>query len=275
MAARGCGTRKAGGVYLVCGLSRYGKPVEDFLVDAPKALVASDGVVVDLPKIGQVIQDAQYDDAGKLTMPTLVLDWVGSKHYPNVADFVEEVRVMGMSRKVSPRLDFTKLTAGSRQILVHERAIIKNAEDYQKQRAYQVRTAADGGLTDHPYCPKMHGETTAAQIVAHKHMGMDEPYSGMCAGLWWEDLDGADNALDPGEMRRSWRKMPSFAYYGYSRPVGVTPEYQAAIFMSLPITRIEIIDDPERDTNREVAQRFDATVERASTGQLPVAVVPE
>src|SRR4030095_13665604 len=35
---RGCGTRQAGGIYSECGLSRNGRPLEDFLFDPPTPL---------------------------------------------------------------------------------------------------------------------------------------------------------------------------------------------------------------------------------------------
>ena len=43
-----------------------------------------------------------------------ILDWIGSEHYPNVADFLEEVRRFGLSRRLAKTVDFSKLTERSK-----------------------------------------------------------------------------------------------------------------------------------------------------------------
>lgn len=117
--ARGCGTRVAGGIYAECGTSENGLPVEAFIMDPPEAIpehlhLAPQGV-------------AWVERRGVWHL----VDWVGSEHYPNVADFIEECRRYGLSRRVPRTAPFERLTPASRILLVHARAIITNGAAYR------------------------------------------------------------------------------------------------------------------------------------------------
>lgn len=234
---RGCGRRVAGGVYAVCGTSPFGMPVEHFLIDYkalnPDLGVAAVGVsLIDLPK-----------------QPTMVFDWVGSEHYPNVADFVEEVRRFGMSRRLPKNLDYTRIVEGSRQVLCHARAIILNAEDYQKERM--------GVEEGYLYCPK--------NIAEHRPLD----YRGMCASLWWEDVDGDDE----GQYHDQWprhikRNQPEFSYEAWARPANVKGRYQPGLFASFPIHKLQVIADPNSGTHEEA-------LDRTRHSNVPVELVPE
>src|SRR5512134_804276 len=112
-AMRGCGKRVAGGIYAECPLSSGGRPIEDFLIEPP---VKVDPNEIGLSPIG--VKLIERKDG------VHVLDWVGKEGYPNVADFVEEVRHLGLSRRLPKTLDFTKITANSLIVLLHENAWI-------------------------------------------------------------------------------------------------------------------------------------------------------
>ncbi len=116
--ARGCAPRKSGGVYFECGFSPSGQPVEHFLCDPP--------VLVDDWHLSPV--GVQLIERNGVTH---IVDWVGSMHYPNVADFIEEVRRFGLSRRLSSKLDFSRITPQTRILLVHQRAYVDNFEEYQ------------------------------------------------------------------------------------------------------------------------------------------------
>ena len=73
---RGCGTRKKGGIYFETGLGSYGKPLEHFIIDPP--ILVNDW---SLSPLG--VQLVERDGV------THIVDWVGSEHYPNVADYLE------------------------------------------------------------------------------------------------------------------------------------------------------------------------------------------
>lgn len=107
---RGCGERDENGLYLCVGISPFGKPIEFFLVDPV------------LPWKG-----------GTLRAPMLIEDkkginhvvmWIGETYYPFVPDFVEEAKIMGVSKRVPRTFDLSVLTPGkSRLLLVHPNAI--------------------------------------------------------------------------------------------------------------------------------------------------------
>lgn len=109
---RGCGEREQGGVYAETGLSRYGTPLEYFLIDPPQPLP----VGLDLINKPQLWEDSA-------TGITHLLIWVGSEHYEWCSDYIEETRRFGASRRINPNLDLSRLTRESRMILAHPRAI--------------------------------------------------------------------------------------------------------------------------------------------------------
>jgi hypothetical protein len=211
---RGCGTRHRGGIYAGSELSDFGLPLEYFIVDPPQPI---DDLA--LTPIG--VKLIERDGV------THVFDWIGSQHYPNVADFIEETRRFGLSRRLPKTLDFSRLTPRSRIVLVHTRAIITNHQSY-----YDALPAAWV-----PGCPK-----NLAQHDAAKSTLIDLP---MCAGLWWRDIESAmppDKPID--------RQMPSFAYSAWPTP-NIQPSYQPGIFLSLPITNLQVIRDPIAGTHEQ------------------------
>ena len=58
-----------------------------------------------------------------------IFDIVSKADY-RVADYVEETRCKGASRWLSIKLDFSKLSEGSRLVLIHAQAIIENYNEY-------------------------------------------------------------------------------------------------------------------------------------------------
>jgi len=94
---RGCGTRCRGGLYAECGMGPNGSPVENFLMDPP--------VLLDFARIGVIPRGTHLVERNGATH---LFDWIGAESYPNVADFIEEVRRFGLSRRLSPKLDFSK-----------------------------------------------------------------------------------------------------------------------------------------------------------------------
>lgn len=121
---RGCGpARDEGGIYAEVGLSPVGLPLSFFLVDPPIPVSCA---ALGLTPVGVTLIEREG--------VTHVLDWVGSTHYPNVADFVEETLLFGLSRRLPQTLDFARLGPLSRIILVHGRAHIDNAWQYAEDR---------------------------------------------------------------------------------------------------------------------------------------------
>jgi hypothetical protein len=222
---RGCGRRQVGAVYAECKLGAGGRPVEDFLVDPPAKV---DARALGLSSIG--VKLVQTNGVWN------VLDIVGGDSYPNVADFVEEVRRFGLSRRLPRTLDFSKLTSESRMILLHRRSYIENHPEFR--RAIEAEPCCA--------CPKDRWDHSLQSSTV------------MCAGLFWEDVDGGTSADSEArviaEIRQVYRTLPGFGYHGRSRPKDITPSYSLAIFMALPIHNLAVISDPEGGSDEEALQ---------------------
>lgn len=242
---RGCGFREPGGIYLETLLSRNGRPIEDFLIDPPVAVEHGFG----LPDRGVLIME-RPDGSGIND----VYDHVGSTGYENVADFIEEVRRMGLSRRISRTEDLAKLTPGSRIFLAHKRAIIENSEEYY---ANLRQEQADYPGASRWICP--------CTREGHIKLVAGEGNQGeTCAGLWYNDVTGGDPSYDPDQPPRTVRReVGSSAYSARSRPEGLKPKYRKGFFLNLPLHRLAVITDPE-------GGKDEASLEKAGESGLPV-----
>lgn len=111
---RGCGTRSKGGVYLCVGLSKNGRPIEEFLIDPLFAWDFHRGfkIVLDPSKEFNNVLIFVGQEPGK------------GKGYKHFWQFVEESRNYGISRKVTPEFPFEQLTPGkSKMIFCHMKTI--------------------------------------------------------------------------------------------------------------------------------------------------------
>ncbi|MGK7925893.1 MAG: hypothetical protein AB4290_11705 [Spirulina sp.] len=246
---RGCGERKAGGIYLEFHLSLYGQPLEYFLIDPPILTK-----LFDVPKLGQKLINRNGQNH--------IADIVGSRHYPNVLDFYYEVENWGLSRRVSPLLEFEKLNRQSRILVAHDRAFVQN---WQKYPDFS--------------CPK--------KLPLHQRDRLlQEPNTeqNMCAGVWWRDIEeitvnpevtstdavlGGQSFVPKGAMvlggreglnretklLKTVREMPSFTYEAWKRPLYIKPQYRQAFFLSLPISNIAIISGSDSEHNRRLAEQ--------------------
>jgi len=245
-AARGCGKRKAGGVYIDMGLVPAGtpgaRPVDDFLIDPPVRV--SDQMRDDLgvKPVGVTLVD--------MNGVTHVIDWVGESFYPNVADYVEEVKHLGLSRRCELAADeYARLTRDSQIILVHPRAWIDQFAALSEAVIVEENDRQD--ILWH--CPKnTHRESVEASLES------------CCLGLAWCDLVDCD---EDGE-----RAMPSFSYTGTPHAIfedELTLTYTPAIFAQFPISQLVVVRDSEDPDREERAH------ERASRADLPVYRVEE
>lgn len=217
---RGCGVRTQGGAYWEYGLPRGVDPGA-FIIDVPQPLPPGFRLAA------RGVQVVKYGSAYH------VVDWVGREHYHNLADFLQEVFLFGVSRRIPGSTDFEKLSPASRILLVHERAIVRNS------RAYEPYT-----------CP------------LRRH----DPVVAGCAGVWWRDIEGGAPIPAPGDPDRVRRAMPSFSYVARARPAGVAPAYESGIFASFPASRFAIVRSPN-GAHEAVAARV-----RKAAG-IPVAEV--
>ncbi len=229
---RGCGRRVHGGIYAECGTAPGGRPIEDFIVDPPVPIARP------LAAIGvQLVERAGVWH---------VLDLIGRAHYPNVADFIEEARRFGASRRLPKTLDFAKLGPESRLLLAHARAILAPSA---------VAIYRPDGTDPHP-CPR--------GIAAHE---MPDGPAPMCAGLWWHDVEGGnrlDGALvDPCDVERL---LPSLTYLGRSPALAESLRgYAVGLCLSLPLTNLAVIRGP--------AGEHEPAIERAKAAGVPLEIV--
>jgi hypothetical protein len=121
---RGCGKRKAGGVYVMSELGPDGVPLEAVMIDPP---VPYDGGPFRAPQL------VRKDDVAHLVF------WVGAEFYEYPCDFLEETRRLGVSRRVPVDFPLEEMTSSSMMFFVHSKAIIEN---------YEV-------LPPPEYCPKV------------------------------------------------------------------------------------------------------------------------
>jgi len=246
MKVRGCGMRKAGGIYAVTALAEDGLPLEEFLMDPP---VRIDPTTIGLSPRGAVLVKAPNADACH------VVDWVGEMFYPNVADILEEVAHMGMSRRLPKSFEFHRLTRKSQHILVHRKGWIERRAEY-------VEDWVNDAEIRFPVCPKGN-----ASDMGHPD-GLSER-DGMCVSFYWQDIEPADNAKRVKlSSRLAVVEHACFSYKAAMRPEGHVPEYYPAIFASFPINRLEVVIDPEGGTHEEAMRK-------AQAAKLPVLLMEE
>ncbi len=130
---RGCGYRTPGGLYVCSGLSPYGRPLSEFVIDPP---ILYEGEPFRAPQL------FERDGVKHLKM------FVGAEHYPFASDFLEESRRYGVSKRIPNRFPVEQLEPGSMLYLIHPRAIVADYEalplpEYCPKDVESHRTAKD------------------------------------------------------------------------------------------------------------------------------------
>lgn len=225
---RGCGVRVRGGVYLEIGVGADGVDLHRFLVDHPLRLPMRE---LGITPRGVHIIDDPWD-----TRASMLIDWIGSQHYPNVLDFLTEARMYGISRRLPRNFPFESLH-GISIGFVHSRAAVENPEAFW----------ANPQVTK-TYCPT---GNAVHQSPAYRSAG------GPCAGFWWEDVEGGIE-LDPEMGNRVVRReMPSFRYLARRRPDTADPIYAPALFLVMRPGRLVYVEErPGEGIPAELAARM-------------------
>lgn len=156
MNERGCGTRKAGGLYLCSGMSPDGMPVEHFLIDP---VVPLDTKPFRAPQI------VEKDGVNR------VLVWIGKEFYASVPAYIEEARHMGISRRIPRNFPIEKLSCGSVMMMVHSCALVAESGHYGSYLGI-----CEGNVIDW-YCPK--GK------ALHRRPGKVDSDTEQCIGMLW------------------------------------------------------------------------------------------
>lgn len=193
---RECGAgRQEGHIYAECGFNAGGAPIEQFLLDHP--------IPVNTTQLGLSTQGVTLIERQGTYH---IVDIVGESHYKYVADFIEEARAIGISRKIQRTAEFSKLTARSTLILIHK-------------GAYALNAAALGPHAPGFRCPcgKAHMPTEA------------------CAGYHWY---AAEANVSGSNKRRITRTTYQVAQLGLGAP---DMELVSAYFMQVPISNLAVI----------------------------------
>lgn len=219
---RGCGERVPDGIYAECGLSDRGSPLEAFLIDSPAPI----------PPGLDLINKAQVWQHPKTGIYHLVI-WIGAVHYPHVADYIEEVRRYGVSRRIGAHVDVSVLTPGqSMMILAHPRALLTTWED--RSRPHECRKHVPG------------------------HAQTDEQIAGACLFKTYELIAAEDGKplIDiPGERALFERTIGSTTYT-YS-PTGENDTgLKPGIFAMLPLHGFALVKSASGSADVSKAEKL-------------------
>lgn len=232
-AERGCGKRKKGGIYAEVPLKdKEGYPFESFLICPPIPIHDPKAYGITPLGVKLIERDGVYH----------VFDWIGSKHYPNVWDFIAEGKAHGISRRLPKNLDFSKVTKESRIIFIHSRAHMTNTLEFAA--AAMTRNQSVDGVS---FCPK----------------DTDHPSGEMCLNMCQHDIVGGveDISSDLNNPDVVHRTIGSVDYAGWR---SILPDadkgYVPAVFLSLPLSRLAVIAGNGADKAMEAAQKASVPV---------------
>jgi hypothetical protein len=246
MPARMCGaTRVAGGIYWetysgwgVLSPAQHTSATMREAMRQRRAMVSLDPPVrIDPEALGlQAVGVKMIERNGVYHL----LDWVGTSHYPNVADFVEEAANIGISRRMPNNLRFDLLTPESRLLLVHEKAWL----DGRSVIWEYVNPSCPSGVRTHGPL-----RTEEAGIIP------------MCVRYWWNDLDQNTGTPVNEGGREVIRVLPCGASYtgwrrGAGLGVGDLPLRKPAIFASVKLERLALVRDRMNFTDDDIAVRL-------------------
>jgi hypothetical protein len=212
MVKRGCGERVEGGLYVIAASSPYGKPLEFFLIDP----------VVEW-KGGQLRAPMLYEDSKGIYH---ILMGVGKTFYPFVPDFVEEVRIHGLSKRIPIDFDVSKLTPlKSKILLIHPRAIPKFEYEVEKD------------------CPKE---------IKEEHL---------CIGDLWslsslKDFEGKHKVNMEGNEAIITTPSTLYRVKYPKKPNMFIDKYKAGVFLQLPIGHLEYVSK-KKEIPKELKEIID------------------
>jgi hypothetical protein len=282
-APRGCGEREPGGVYIECGLSPYGRPLEDFLVDPPLSPPEGKGKEELANKPQLWVRTARTDPGDPSTEYVVMnpgteqpivdlLLWIGAEFYPYVSDYIEEVRRFGASRKLNPNLDFSQLTRWSRMILIHPYAL--NTLWEQQQRPHTCAKSVPGhALPERDDERGEHGwqdEGEVLEAVIEEETPLDT-HTGPCLSKCYElvPAEAAQIAPPPGEAAPFCLREIGSTIYSY-HPTGESADgLSPGIFAALPITGYALIQMSDGAVNEKAKAKIEEAQEKNGAMALP------
>lgn len=232
---RGCGRRVEGGVYFETATGPDGIAIENFWCDPPAPWEYETE-----SKVGQEIVQPNED------VPHVV-DHIGTSHYAYPCDLLEEVRVHGLSRRVSKNFDFGRLTPDSRIILIHDRAVATSPPACMEHAQDKIAEEADT-LEQRDRVFRRHRSRCALfETGSTKHIR--NPSEHPCTRHWYLDAPATTGGLT--------RKVGD-TYFQVSTEGDPQIETETGVIASFPIHRlcvIESADGSHSDTRDEIASQ--------------------
>ncbi len=276
---RGCGEREPGGVYAESGLSPWGRPLEDFLLDPP--LPIPDGLdLINKPQVWQRMLpsgEPALDEQGQPIYDLLI--WVGAEFYPYCPDYLEEVRRYGASRRLNPNLDLAQLSRASRMILAHPRVL--NTLWQQQQSPQECGKHVPGhALTDtmERIVSEEGWEQEKEAMMASESLSalvrLPVSHTGPCLFKLWELIpeDAAQTVIQlegVGDERPLCLRAIGSTTYQY-RPSGEEPSgLVAGLFAALPITGFALIRFNDGTVNEKAKRNILQGLEAHGTHAVP------
>jgi hypothetical protein len=251
---RGCGYLKKGMIYSQVDTVEGGKPISYFIIDPPIEIdpdalgISAQGVSL-LPRLNPITGQPALDVDGAQIYD--IWDWVGTEYYPEVSDFVEEVRSFGLSRLTPKSIDYSKLSPASCHILLHKKAIL---DDASKRFIYEWSETSNMGA---PKCLK--------KIPIHDHPDADflRDINDTCSKMWYhtKGKTAEDRILQidlPGGVSYQMIGHPKFA-----------PEYTLGAFMQFPVGFFSVVVDKVENKHEEALKALE-TLGRALQPRIRV-----
>jgi len=296
--SRGCGDREPGGVYVECGLSSKGRPLEEFLVDPP--LPIPPGLdLVNKPQTWQRMLpsgEAALDVEGLPIYDLLI--WVGAEFYPYCPDYLEEVKRYGASRRLNPNLDLSLLSKSSRMILAHPLVINSSwKEQCPPESCKREVPGHDIGITMGDDEPVNAMDESEREMIAGPHLqdidnGMESllplvqpnsPQAGPCLFKLWNlipreaaqtvidavDIESGNQGFGTSALPLCLREIGNTIYQ--YRPTGESADgLMPGIFAVLPITGFALIRYQDGSVNERAKEKIVAGIETHGSHAIPV-----
>lgn len=249
------------GIYALCADVGSNQPIEPYVLDLPQRFPTYVRDAIGLkPGTQRLLMDT-YDQS-----VVHVLDWLPTTQYQRVVYWLEEVRALGIRRRLDIPPDEVRLLGlRSRLVSLHSHGWIENGRQYLIARG-PLRTRLQSGEEAHPdvgglwWCPKGNPEHCDPDVIRERGLPI------FCASIWWDDLGAQDGEPFAGRVspetsmnplmtdkvvvRREWGE-----FFARRRPTGITPSYGLAAIASWPITGLYLAPGTPWDHEYNIALR--------------------
>lgn len=232
---RGCGSMAYGAVYAELSTSPFGIHISNFVIcpvwDLSGLKLSAQGMNI-IPRIVDGKQDETPD--GKPIFD--VFDIVGKNHYPYKADFYEEARLFGISRRWPKNTPINQLIPGvSRHYLCSMNGVLEEID--------HAASAVNAQFSN----PKQPQCLTGA----HTRQSWDYGFGATCSAFWWSEMT-ANDCFKQGD---AWyRNRPSLQYQCF--PSDEQNKFHIGAFMWMPVNRFVVTKNQDGTVDPELEEIY-------------------